>query len=129
MGETIGFFGMVGLLAVLAIAAICCIGYLLKELAWLIYRSVVYTYTKETLFARVNRKECELSHLEFVGLTAVNVPRFTVHFTMRNGIVTSINDEQLYHWAEKGSTFTVTMKIGRDRNGTIQYWRVVDSHH
>ncbi len=129
MGETIGFFGMVGLLAVLAIAAICHIGYLLKELAWLIYRSIAYSYTKETLSARVNRKECELSHTELVGIMVVNVPRFEVHFTTSNGIVTSIEDEQLYHWAEKGSTFTVTMKIGRDRNGTIQYWRVVDSHH
>lgn len=118
------------LLWIMILAILVLVGGCVSWLIYTIYRVIAYDYEMETLRAEITDKEYEpeSTALRYNAALKMAAPvtkdaKYNVSFVTANGLTDTIDDEELYGWADEGSEFEVTMKIGRNRNGEIKYWR------
>lgn len=118
------------LLWIMVLAILVLVGGCVSWLIYTIYRVIAYDYEMETLRAEITDKEYEpeSTALRYNAALKMATPvtkdaKYNVSFVTENGLTDTIDDEELYGWASEGSKFKVTMKIGRNRNGEIKYWR------
>lgn len=119
------------------IAALAAAAMVIGLLAWLICtirRSIAYDYEILKLPAQVTGKKYESGHATYIYNPALSglllYPQstgFNVSIITDNGLTGTIDDRELYDWAQKGSRLRVTMKVGRSRDleRTIKYCRII----
>ena len=121
------------LIWILVIILVGTIGYLVWALLYTIYRVIAYDYEVVTLPATVVDKNYEAAYTTWVITGKTSVPihhsaEYNISIITDNNLDSTIDDKELYGWAQKGFRFWVTMKIGRNRKAEreIKYWRVVN---
>lgn len=124
------------LLWIMVLTILALVGGCILWLFYTIYRIIAYDYEVETLIAEVTDKEYEpeSTTLRYNAALKMAMPvtedaEYNVSFVTENGLTDTIDDEELYDSTKKGSKFEVTMKIGRNRNGEIKYWRTTHFFH